>query len=85
MPLAGTTYIDLPILEPLLQVVVDGLVGHLADQGKIGDTNLLLLRSVKGRLLDIRLTASSTIPTALCLLGLVAFGSPTDTLFEGYG
>jgi hypothetical protein len=30
-----TTHVDLRILEPLLQIVVDGLVGNLAEQGKI--------------------------------------------------
>ena len=44
----GSTYINLAILEALLQVVVDGLIGDFADQRKVRDTDLLLL----GRLED---------------------------------
>jgi hypothetical protein len=45
---SGSTHVYLAIFESLLQILVDGLVGDLADQGKIGDTNFLLL----GRLED---------------------------------
>ena len=43
-----STHVDFAILEALLQVVVDGLVGDLADQRQIGDADFLLL----GRLED---------------------------------
>jgi hypothetical protein len=42
------THVDLAILKALLEVVVDGLVGDLANQREIRDTDLLLL----GRLED---------------------------------
>jgi hypothetical protein len=45
---SGSTHVYLAILESLLQVVVDGLVGDLADQGQVGDSDFLLL----GRLED---------------------------------
>jgi hypothetical protein len=41
------THIYFRILEPFLQVLVDGFVGHLADQGKIRDTDFLLLGGLK--------------------------------------
>lgn len=45
---SGSTHVYLAILEPLLQVVVDGLIGDLADQCQVRHTDLLLL----GRLED---------------------------------
>lgn len=38
-----STHVDLAILEALLQVVVDGLVGNLADQRQVRDAHFLLL------------------------------------------
>jgi hypothetical protein len=32
---SGSTHVNLAILEALLQVIVDGLIGDLANQGKI--------------------------------------------------
>jgi hypothetical protein len=46
-----TTHVDLRILEPLLQIVVDGLIGNFAEQGKIRDSDLLLLRALEYGLL----------------------------------
>jgi hypothetical protein len=43
-----STHVDFAILKALLQVVVDGLVGDLANQRKIRDADFLLL----GRLED---------------------------------
>lgn len=68
-------HINLPILESLLQVVIDRLVRHFADQGKIRDSHFLLLGRVECGLLDIRFTAS---PSRLGCL--VAFRPPTYTL-----
>ena len=34
-PLARPTYVDLRILEPLLQIIIDSLVRYLTDEGKI--------------------------------------------------
>lgn len=45
---SGATHVYLAILKALLQVLVDGLVGDLADQRQVGDADLLLL----GRLED---------------------------------
>lgn len=39
----GSTHVYLAILESLLQIVIYGFVGDLADQGKIGNSDFLLL------------------------------------------
>jgi hypothetical protein len=52
-------YINLAILKSLLQVVVDGLVGDLADKGEIRDSDFLLLCRLEGGLSDLRLPAGS--------------------------
>jgi hypothetical protein len=47
----GATHVYLAIFEALLQVVVDGLVGDLADQREIRDANFLLLGALEDGLL----------------------------------
>lgn len=49
--------IDLAPFEPLLQVLVDGFVGYFAQEGQVGNTNLLLLGCLKGGLLGLRASA----------------------------
>jgi len=49
------------ILEPLLQVVVYGFVGDLAQQSKIGYTDFLLLGDLEGSFLNLWLPASSIL------------------------
>jgi hypothetical protein len=46
--------IYLPAFESLLKVVVDGLVRDLAEEGQVGNTNLLLLGRLEGGLLRLR-------------------------------
>jgi hypothetical protein len=53
--------VDLAVLEALLQVVVDGLVGDLAQQRQIRDSDLFLLGDFKGGLLDLRLRIAAVI------------------------
>lgn len=53
-------YIDLAILESLLQIVVDSLVGDLANKGEIRDSNFLLLGRLEGCLLNLRLSAGGS-------------------------
>jgi hypothetical protein len=48
----GAAHVDLGILEALLEVVVDGLVGDLADQGEVRHANLLLLGRLEDGALD---------------------------------
>jgi hypothetical protein len=70
----GSTHVYLAILEALFQIVVDGLVRNLADQGEIRDSDFLLLGGLKdGLLCELRLWLSSSTsrsilfaPGALC-------------------
>lgn len=81
----GVSYVYFAILESLLQVVVDCLVGNLTDQSKIRNPDFLLLGCIESRFLDVRFTASSpgsTTTTALGIRGLVALGPSTDSLCE---
>lgn len=50
-------YVNLAIFESLIQVLVDGFIGDLADEGEIRDSDLLLLCRFEGRLSDLRLSA----------------------------
>jgi len=54
-------YINLAMLETELQVLVDSFVGDLAKQGKVGDTDLLLLGGLEGGLLDLGLAGLPAI------------------------
>lgn len=52
----GSTHVDFAILEALLQIVVDGLVRHLADECEIRDADFLLLGALEdGLLCELRL------------------------------
>jgi hypothetical protein len=53
-----TTYVDLGILEPLLQIVVDGFIGNLADQGKIRYSDFLLLGGFENSSFDSALAGA---------------------------
>lgn len=68
-------YIDFAILEPLLQVVVDGLVGDLADQGEVGNANLLLLGALEDGLADLGLAAAGGLRGGGILLAPCALGN----------
>lgn len=45
--------VDLGILEALFQIVVDGLVGDLADEREVRDADFLLLRAFELGFLDV--------------------------------
>ena len=55
--------------ESLFQVLVDGFVGYFAQEGQVGNTNLLLLGCLKGGLLGLRASACAVggCPGALVL------------------
>lgn len=57
-PFSGelASYIDLGILEALLQIVVDSFIGDLTYEGKIRHSNLFLLRRLKNCLPHLRLS-----------------------------
>jgi hypothetical protein len=68
-------YIDLAILKALLQVVVDCLIGDLADKGEIRNSDFFLLGRLEGRLLDLRLsTGSPGLRGGSILLSSSSFG-----------
>lgn len=66
--------VDFGALESLLEVVIDGLVGHLAEQSQIGDTNLLLLGGVEGGL--FRFGAAAARGSLLSIAGRLVLGTP---------
>jgi len=71
-PAQDATHIDLAILKALLQVVVDGLVGNLANEGKIRDSHLLLLGALESGLPDLGLAAAAA---GLCGSGILLSSS----------
>ena len=52
------TYVNLCILKSLLKVVVDCLVGYLANQSEIRHPNFFFLRALEYRFPHLRLAAS---------------------------
>jgi len=54
---AARAYIYLGIFKPFFEVVVYRFVGNLADQGQIGDANLLLLGRLKDGAFDWALSS----------------------------
>lgn len=57
-------YVNLPILETLLQVLVDGFIADLADERQVRNSDLLLLCRLEYGLLDL------VFSLVLCLSGL---------------
>ena len=53
-------YVDFSMFEAQFQVIVDGLVRDLAEQGEIRHANLLLLGAFERSLLNLGLSPSST-------------------------
>lgn len=49
------------MLKAQLQVVINSLVGDLAEQCQVGNTDLLLLRTLEHSLLDLRFAGLATI------------------------
>lgn len=62
------------MVKPQFQVVVNGFVGDLAEQGEVRDTDLLLLGALEGGLLDLRFALSTIADICDC------FGAPKATL-----
>ena len=57
---ARPTYVDFRILESFLQIVIYSLIRYLADECKIGDSDLLLLGALKGGFSNLGLSPSTT-------------------------
>lgn len=79
-PNAISTYIDLCILKALLQILINCLVGDLADQGKVRHSNFLFLRALKYRFSNFRLPSSIVCALGGCQFFLAA-GAFCDSLF----
>ena len=79
---ARPTYVDLRVFKSLLQVVIDGFVRDLADEGEIGNSNLFLLSALKDGLPDLGLST----PSATCRLStagvLLAASALCDCLLK---
>jgi hypothetical protein len=60
--------VDLGAFEALLEVLVDGFVGDLAQECQIRDTDLLFLGRLEGRLLGSPTAAASGCGSALSAL-----------------
>jgi len=78
------THVYLAILEPLLQVLVDGLIGDFADQRQVRDTDFLLLGRLKdGLCCELRLWLRScgglgTSGLARCAVGFPLHKQPVS-------
>jgi hypothetical protein len=83
--LLGCAYIDLSVLKPLLQIVVDGFIRDLTYQREVRYPHLLLFCGIKSGLLDIRLAAARSPRSSASILGflrLLSLRSSTDPLIQ---
>ena len=60
MPNLYLTYVYFRIFKSLLQIVIDRLIGDLAEKCEIRYPNLLLLSTLEYSLLNLRFSPSST-------------------------
>lgn len=58
---AAAAYVDLVMFKAEFEILIDGLIGDFAEEGKIRDTNLLLLCAFEDGLLDLRLARLSSV------------------------
>ena len=56
------THVDLSVLKPLIEVVVDSFIGYFADECEVGYSDFFLLGTLENRLPDLGLSSSSTHP-----------------------
>lgn len=77
---ALSTYIDLCVLEALLQILIDCLIRDFADQGKVRDADFLFLRALKYRFSNFWLPPPIFCSFDGCRLFLSA-GAFCDPLF----
>lgn len=80
------THVYFSILEAFLQILIDSLIGYLADQGKIRNSHFLLFSTFEDRFPDLRL-ASATRSFGIARLAnsvslLLAAGSLCDRLLR---
>lgn len=76
-PVLLHTYVDLRVLKSFLEVLVDGLVRDLAEQREVRHSNLLLLRALEHRLLDL---GPPSITSARRLFRITGILLPSRTL-----
>lgn len=80
------TYVYFGILEAFLQILIDSLIGYLADQGKIRNSHFLFFSTFEYRFPDLWL-ASTTRSFGIARLAngvslLLAAGSLGDRLLQ---
>lgn len=80
-PTTENAYVDLPMLEPLLQVVIYRFVRDLADECEVGHADFFLLGALEDGLANLWLGPASS----LWLSGriLLTTGSFSDSLVNG--
>ena len=76
---ARPTYVDLRVFKSLLQVVIDGFVRDLADEGEIRNSNFLLLSALKNGLPDLGPSPSATCRLSIAIV-LLASSALCDCL-----
>ena len=77
---SSSLYVDLRVFKPLLQVVIDGFVRDLADEGEIRNSDFLL-SALKNGLPDLGLFPSTTCRLSIARV-LLAASAPCDCLLK---
>lgn len=80
----GKSYIDLAMIKSEFQVVINGLIGDLAEQREIRHSNLLFLRGLEHGLLDLR-PSSSGSSTIAYISGSLGATKTSTLLFSTNG
>ncbi len=79
-----STYVDFRVLETFLEIVVDCLIGDLADEGKVRNTDFLLLGAFEHRLFNLWLPSTTSTRRTFRLTVVLPPPCPFgDTLWPG--
>lgn len=78
LPYTCPTYVDFGIFESHLQIVVDSLIGDLANERQVRYTDLLLLSALEYSLADLGLA-----PSAVRRLSIAGILFPASAFGDG--